>query len=325
MTRSHSRGSGHLGPVAAAAFLVLVLVVGTLTWWFLKAGTSPASRAAAGASPSPGSSPEAGRAAGSVPHVMIIVEENHSFDQVIGNRDMPFFNRLARTYGLATNYAGVSHPSEPNYLAMVSGSIWDNPQDRTPQEGSYPGPTLVDQLAARGVAWRAYLEDMPRACDLTDTYGPGGYDVNHNPFLYFRSIRGTPAQCAHDVPFSQFAGDLRAGSAAPFVFVAPNLTHDMHDGTPAQADAWLSEQFAAIFASTWYRQGGVVVVTSDEGETTDRVATVVVSEANRGVAPLTSRANHYALLRAVEKLYGLPLLGSAADAGNGDLTPLLRQ
>ncbi|MGZ4622758.1 MAG: alkaline phosphatase family protein [Blastococcus sp.] len=322
--RKRGRGSRGRGLVAAAAFLVLVLAVGTVTWWFLNGDTSPASRAATGASSSLGSSPETGRASPSVPHVMIIVEENHSFGQVIGNRDMPFFNRLAQTYGLATNYAGVSHPSEPNYLAMVSGSTWGDPQDRTPQEGSYPGPTLVDQLAARGVAWRAYLEDMPRACDMTDTYGPGGYDVNHNPFLYFRSIRDTPAQCAHDVPFSQFARDLRDGSAAPFVFVAPNTTHDMHNGTPAQGDAWLSEQFAAIFASKWYRQGGVVVVTFDEGETTDRVATVVVSEADRGVAPLTTRANHYALLRAVEKLYGLPLLGSAADARNGDLTPLLR-
>jgi acid phosphatase len=306
--------------------LVLVLVLGILAWRFLGAG--PSSKASA---PAVGTSvpitPPAGSGApnGAAPHVMVIVEENHSYDQVIGNPDMPFLNQLARTYGLATDYAGVSHPSEPNYLAMVSGSIWDDPQDRTPQDGTYSGPTLVDQLAARGIGWKAYLEDMPHACDTTDTYGPGNYDVNHNPFVYFRSVRDATAQCGRDVPFGQFASDLGDGSTPPFVFVAPNTAHDMHDGTPAQADSWLSSQFRAIFASNWYRQGGTVVVTFDEGETSDRVATVVVSEADRGVAHLTARANHYALLRGIEELYGLPYLGAAADPANGDLTPLLQR
>jgi hypothetical protein len=254
---------------------------------------------------------------------MIIVEENHSSNEVIGNSSMPFFNRLASDYGLATDYTGVSHPSEPNYLAMISGSIWDNPQDRTPQDDAYEGATLVDQLATRGIGWKAYLEDMPRACDRSDTYGPGGYDVNHNPFMYFQGVRTSELQCARDVPFSQFGPDLAGGSAPPFMFVAPNTTHDMHDGTPAQADAWLKQQFDLIEASDWYRQGGVVVVTFDEGETSEQVPTVVVSRADRGIAPLRSPVNHFGLLRSIEERYGLPLLGAAAELRNGDLSPLL--
>jgi acid phosphatase len=254
---------------------------------------------------------------------MVIVEENHSYDEVIGNPAMPFLNSLATTYGLATEYSGVSHPSEPNYLAMMSGSIWNNPQDTTPQDGRYPGPTLVDQLIAKGIGWKAYMEDMPTACDTSDNYGPGGYDVNHNPFMYFDSVRNSPAQCSRDVPFTHFANDLNSGSAPPFLFVAPNTTHDMHDGTYQQGDGWLSQQFAVILASSWYQQGGVVIVTFDEGETSDKVATIVVSAANHG-GRLATPTNHYGLLRGVEELYGLPLLGAAASSANGDLLPMLR-
>ncbi|HEV7210069.1 MAG TPA: alkaline phosphatase family protein [Mycobacteriales bacterium] len=257
------------------------------------------------------------------PHVMVIVEENHSYDEIIGNPAMPFLNSLANTYGLATNYVGVSHPSEPNYLAMISGSIWNNPQDRTPGDGTYSAPTVVDQLAANGIGWKAYLEDMPAACDLTGTYGPDGYDVNHNPFMYFDRIRNSPAQCGRDVPFTQFSTDLKSGLAPPFIFVAPNTTNDMHDGTYQQGDGWLAQQFKEILSSTWYRQGGIVVVTFDEGETSDRVATVVVSAANRGAPRLAAPTNHYGLLRGIEETYGLPLLGAAGSSVNGDLKPLL--
>lgn len=255
---------------------------------------------------------------------MVIVEENHSFDQVVGNPAMPFFNKLAAQYALATAYTGVSHPSEPNYLALVSGSIWDNPADQTPAEGTYPGPTLVDQLAARGIAWKAYIEDLPSACDLTATYGPGSYDVNHNPFVYFDSVRNSKSQCAADVPFSQFTPDLQNGTAPPFVFVVPNTQHDMHDGTYQQADSWLAARFDTIFASEWYRQGGIVVITFDEGETSERVATVVVSAADRHFGHFSAPANHYGLLRGIETVYHLPFLKSAGNPANGDLSPLLR-
>lgn len=283
-------------------------------------GTSQISQSTA----QPGSSPQtASTRTASAPHIMVIVEENHSFGEIIGNSAMPFFNSLASTYVLATNYSGVSHPSEPNYLAMVSGSIWNNPQDVTPAESTYPGPTVVDQLAQAGIGWRAYMEDMPSACDLSDTYGPGGYDVNHNPFVYFRSVRDSASQCAQVVPFSRFATDLASGAAPPFIYVSPNTTHDMHDGSPQQGDAWLSLQFRAIFASSWYRAGGTVVVTFDEGETSDRVATVIVSQADRGAPRLTTAVNHYGLLRGIEQSYALPLLGQAANPANGEIASLL--
>ncbi len=252
---------------------------------------------------------------------MVIIEENNSFGAIIGNPQLPYINSLAGTYGLATNWWGVSHPSEPNYLAMVSGSIWDNPQDLTPQQKTYAGPTVVDELAGRGIAWKAYMEDMPRACDLTDTYSPGNYDVNHNPFMYFTSIRNNPAQCNRDVPFTQFATDLGSGQAPPFIFVAPNTNDDMHNGTYATADGWLKTQLAIVFRSRWYAQGGVVVITWDEGETGDQIATIVVAANDHG-GRLKAFGNHYGLCRAIEQVYGIGYLRNSASAASGNLSPL---
>src|ERR687888_338563 len=165
-------------------------------------------------------------ATGGTPHVLVIVEENNSDSAIIGNSQLPYMNSLAQNYGLATNWWGVSHPSLPNYLAMVSGSIWNDPPDTTPSDGTYSGPTFVDELASEGIGWKAYMEDMPQPCDLTDTYGPDYYDVNHNPFVYFDSIRNDPAQCNRVAPFDQFATDLSSGQAPPFMFVSPNLMDD---------------------------------------------------------------------------------------------------
>lgn len=144
-------------PVAAR--LQRSLIAGVLTISGLATACSTPSTAADGSvAPIPpvGALPTSGGpAVPAPPNVMVIVEENHSQDDIIGNPALPFLNDLARTYGQATNYVGVSHPSEPNYLAMVSGSIWNNPPDRTPQEGTYSGPTVVDQLAEHGIGWKA--------------------------------------------------------------------------------------------------------------------------------------------------------------------------
>jgi hypothetical protein len=259
---------------------------------------------------------------GGAPHVLLVVEENTGYQQVIGNAQLPFINSLAVNYGLASQWFDLSHPSLPNYLGLTSGSIWDDPSDTTPQERTYPGASLVDQLAARGVAWKAYMEDMPRRCDLNDRFGPDHYDVNHNPFMYYRSIRASGSQCGRVVPYRGLASDLSSGTAPPFMWVSPNLIHDMHDGTAAQADGWMSDLMQHVRASRWWSQGGVVVLTWDESETGDQIATIVVS-ARLHQAVLTTRGDHYGTLRGLEEIYGVSLLGGAASPDHGDLRPLL--
>src|SRR5437773_4425491 len=127
------------------------------------------------------------RAATTAPHVMIVLMENNSYEAIVGNSQLPYINSLVNQYG-SVSTTDLSHPSLPNYLGLTSGSIWDDPSDTSPQDRTYPGPSFVDQLSARGIGWKAYIEDMPRPCDLTDQFDPEHYDVNHNPFVYYRSI-----------------------------------------------------------------------------------------------------------------------------------------
>ena len=253
------------------------------------------------------------------PHVMIVVMENHSYESVIGNGQMPFINSLAAANAVVST-TDLSHPSLPNYLGIVSGSIQNNPQDTTPQDGTYAGPQLTDELAAAGIPWKAYMEDMPSACDLTDQYSPGNYDVNHNPFMYFTSVRNNSAQCNRDVPYGQLASDLSAGRAPAFIWVSPNTIHDMHDGTDAQGDSFIQGLVTRVRASSWWTARSRIIITWDEGTQSDQVATIVVG------APHSARANggnEYGTLRGIEEAYGVRLLGQSASSGVGDILPLL--
>ena len=162
------------------------------------------------------------------------------------------------------------------------------------------------------------------ACDTTDTFSPGSYDVNHNPFVYYDNVVHTPAECNNVVPYGQLATDLAAGTLPTFIWVTPNIIHDMHDGTIADGDMFIHGLIPQIQGSTWYQQGGSVILTWDEGETSDQIVAIVVSTAMTGHGAFTTPGNHYGTLRGIEEVYGLTLLGSASDPASGDLMPLLQ-
>lgn len=301
----------------------LLAGLGCLALLAASCGTSSqAPPSATGAARAPSAEPVPARQ-GSVPHVLVLLEENHDYGSVIGSPDAPFLNGLAGDHGLATNWHAITNPSLPNYLALISGSVQGVSEDITPPAKRLAGPTLVDQLAGRDIGWKAYMEDMPSACDTTHTYSPGHYDVNHNPFVYFRTITDDPEQCQRVVPYGQLTSDLANDTAPPFLWVSPNTLHDMHDGTIGQADDWAKDLVTRVQASRWYRSGGVIVITWDEGEHGDQIPTIVVSTRAAKGARLSARGNHYGTLRALEEVYGLPYLGAAGDASNGDLRPLL--
>ncbi|MFI5091611.1 MAG: alkaline phosphatase family protein, partial [Terriglobales bacterium] len=263
--------------------------------------------------------PLGARAAATPSRVMIVLMENTSYEGIVGNSQMPYVNGLVASNG-SVSTTDLSHPSLPNYLGLVSGSIQNNPQDTTPQDGTYAGPQFTDELAAAGIGWKAYMQDMPVACDLTDQYGPGSYDVNHNPFMYFNSVRNTPSQCSRDVPYPQLTSDLNAGTAPPFLWVTPNTINDMHDGTPAQGDSFLRGLVTQVQASSWWTAGSRIIITWDEGTQSEQVLTLVVGSTHGTQA---AGGNAYGTLRGIEEAYGVGLLGHSADANVGDIRPLL--
>ena len=140
------------------------------------------------------------------PHVMLIVEENEGYAQIIGSKAAPYINSLAHTYASATNWYGLTDDSLSDYAALISGVT-----------GSYKSPTVVGELAAQGISWKAYMEDMPSACYTGGRVA--NYTKTHNPFVHFKSITNNPAQCDQMVPFlgsdgSGFAADLDTNTCA---------------------------------------------------------------------------------------------------------------
>ena len=153
-------------------------------------------------------------------HIVVVVEENHSFQNVIGNPQAPYFNLLANTGVSLTNYHAITHPSQPNYFALFAGSTFgaDN------ADHTEPGPTLASILIASAKTFLGYVDD--------------GSPRRHNPWESF------PEGFSVERHFADFpSGDF---SRLPNVsFVIPNLDHDMHDGTMAQADQWLQTNLGA--------------------------------------------------------------------------------
>ena len=257
--------------------------------------------------------------------MMLIVEENKEYGRIIGSVDAPYINHLAQSYGLATNWFAVTHPSLPDYLALTSGSTQGVLDDGTSY--LFNANNLANELAGAGYTWKAYMEDMPTPC-----FGGGSfaeYAKKHNPFMYYSDITGNPAQCNRVVPFTQLAGDLAGNTVPDFAWITPNLIDDMHDGTVAQGDAWLAATLPAVLASPWYRSGGIIVITWDEGGTNlgvngaaggGHIATIVVSANSHG--QFSGAGNLYGTLRAIEETYGIGLMGSSASTAGGDLRGL---
>ncbi len=234
-------------------------------------------------------------------HVFVIVLENHSKTSVIGDLNAPFITSLATTYGTAANYYGVTHPSEPNYVAMITGSNQGINDDQPTH--TFNVTNLVDQLESSGRSWNAYMESLP-SVGFTGFQYPANaalYVNKHNPFVLMDDIRNNAARLAHIKPYTDLRSDLGSGSAADFSFIVPNQCHDMHggvfitvaadtrDGTPCpygstkddpndaslkqKADAFVQEAVTTIMSSKAWTGNSAIFVIADENDFTGNSAT----------------------------------------------------
>jgi hypothetical protein len=276
-------------------------------------------------------------------HVFVIVMENTSQATLKAATNTPYLTGLYSNAAWGTDYHGVAHPSLPNYVALTSGSTQGIGCDCLPTGTACTGGldcnALVhscacnkttdhvgNQLESAGKTWRAYAEDAATACNVTDS---GGYATKHVPFLYFDDVQTNTTRCmSHVVDYAaSLPGDL-SGTTPNFVFIAPNLTHDMHDPFPASAtnyangDTWLGVEVPKIQATSAYKQGGVIVIVWDEDDASggltgsdDPVPIFVLSPlAKTGGFMATAHADHYALLATIEDGLGVGRIGMAAGA-----------
>jgi phospholipase C len=299
----------------AAAAAAALAVVGALT-----ATTFAASASAARAAGPCGTL----TSAPAYKHVIWIWFENHSSSDIIGNSQAPYFTSLAGECGVTTNYHNLSHPSLPNYVGATSGLAVSS---LTPFDGDC-NPTgsctaSSSSIFGQGETWKAYEESMTSDCARKNS---GEYAVRHNPPPYYTSLSGCSTD---DVPYSQLKTDLANNALPAFSFITPNLIDDMHDGTVADGDTWLSQNLPTILNSSEYTSGSTAIfITFDEGSggstgencstnTSDNsclVPTIVVSPSIPAGATSGTLFNHYSLLATTEQLLGLPYLGQAASA-----------
>jgi hypothetical protein len=239
--------------------------------------------------------------------VVVVVLENKARGQVLGNPDAPAFNAFARQGAVLRAYRGVTHPSLPNYLALVSGSTHGISSDCT--SCTVAGRSLADTLEARKLTWKAYAEGLPRAGWTGSSRGR--YAKKHVPFLYFRRVLASPARLKRVVPLTQLGRDRAAGRLPNFALVVPDLCHDMHDCSVATGDAWLKRFLPPLLKLP----GTAVFVVFDESDTGDPgVPALALGPLVRARSYFTSRTSHYGLLRTIEQGFGLPLLGQSARA-----------
>jgi acid phosphatase len=262
---------------------------------------------------------------GDLAHVVIIVDENKPATSILGNPAAPYLNALAHRFASATNYAAISHPSLPNYLALTSGTTAGISSDCNPPGGrcSAGVRNITDEVTAADRGWRMYAEGMPAPCALTNS---GQYAVKHVPFLYYPVVRGDLAYCAdHVVPYARFAADLATTTSLPaYSFISPNLCDDMHSCSIATGDAWLARNVPRILSSPAFtQQRSLLVVVFDEGDSANNVVPCIFAgpAARRGYTTAAA-FTHYSLLRTIEIELGLGTLTSN-DSAARPMTQLL--
>jgi phosphatidylinositol-3-phosphatase len=241
-------------------------------------------------------------------HIVEIMMENTSYGTIIGSSLAPKINALANQYGLATNYYGVTHPSEPNYMAAVAGSFFgvqdDNQFYCTPAMATtdptcsgtivnhtVSAQSIADQLTAAGKTWKGYFQSLPPTPAVLVTTGPGAngpytfkypsnavalYASKHNPFVNFTGTQGALANMVSD---TQLASDLASGQLANYSLIVPDQCHDMHgtggcgnaNANISAGDTYVGDTVNQVMSSPmWIDGNNAIVITWDEDDFSDQ-------------------------------------------------------
>jgi phospholipase C len=279
-------------------------------------------------------------------HVFIIMMENTGYKSLIGNPNAPWINSAAATYGLATNYTGVSHPSQPNYIAATSGALNGvfNDNDIT-----IDVPNIVDQIERSGRTWKAYMQSLS-LCNgnlLAHACGNQLYERKHNPFVSYLDVQNNPARLANIVDFSQFATDLANKSVPDYTWISPDQCNDMHGraSTPSDpcdfsqvqsliktGDTFLNNTVSAIMNSQAWNGNSVIFITWDEsdfpfvdvsgcchavpGAGGGHVVTITISHSDHSARTSSIAYNHYSMLATIEGGWKLGCLAFTCDTAN---------
>jgi len=276
-------------------------------------------------------------------HVFIIMMENTGYNSLIGNPHAPWINAAATTDGLATDYHGVTHPSQPNYIAATSGSTNGVVGDG---DVTIDVPNIVDQLESHGKTWKGYMQSYSLCVTKLDSAcGNQLYERKHNPFVSYHDVQTNPARMANLVDFSQLSADLATNSVPDYVWISPDQCNDMHGrGGPASdpcsfaneqqliatGDAFLNSTVNAITSSQAWTGNSVIFITWDESDFPfgdvsgccdavpggGHVVTLTISHSNHSARTSNVPYNHYSMLATVQQGWKLGCLAFTCDTAN---------
>ncbi len=258
-------------------------------------------------------------------HIIVVIEENHGYDQIIHSSMAPYINKLAQGGALFTNSHGITHPSQPNYIALFSGELQGVKGDECLAEADntpYTTPNMGAALMAKGLTFGGYAQTLPADTFVDCYYGKsklnGGslYGRKHCPWVNW--IGGGKNQLPVSVnhPMSEFPEDF--DKLPTVAYVIPDMDHDMHndpsDSTMiTRADTWLKENVGPYI--DWAKtHNSLFILTFDEDDFTpkNRIPTIFVGEMVKP-GQYTGSINHYNVLRTIEDMYDLARSGEAAE------------
>ena len=186
-------------------------------------------------------------------HVVLVIEENKSYNAIIGSPSAPYINDLTHRGALFISSYAIRHPSQPNYLALFSGSLHGIGDDSCPH--SFTGANLAGALLDGGFTFIGYSESMPRpgyrGCSA------GSYERKHNPWVNFVDLPDSV-----NLPYSSFPTDYNQLPAV--AIVVPNQANDMHDGPISRGDAWLQTHLEP-YVQWAMTNNSLFILTWDEG------------------------------------------------------------
>jgi phosphatidylinositol-3-phosphatase len=285
-------------------------------------------------------------------HIFVIMMENTGIEALQGNTNAPWINQAMQTYAVAGNYYGVTHPSQPNYIASTAGTTAGVPDDN---DVTVNLPNIVDQLEAKHHTWKAYMQGLSLCTTKLDhACGNQLYERKHDPFVSFADVQSNPARMANIVDFSQLSTDLSTNTVPDFSYISPDQCNDMHGrggGGPsdpcdfsneqqliAAGDTFLKNTVNAITSSKAWDGESVIFITWDESDFTGsptnfgfgdtrgccdanpgggHVLTLVIQR-NQSKDPTASYQlyNHYSMLATIEDSWNLGCLAFTCDATN---------
>lgn len=234
-----------------------------------------------------------------IKHVVIIVFENTSPIEAI---KQPFLRSLVTQGAHLSDYYAITHPSQPNYIAMVSGNTFNVKGDKNYDLLGY---SIADLLENKGLTWKVYAEDFPGNCFLKDKEGL--YVRKHVPFLSFINIQTSPTRCSNIVPATQFAVDRTNNQLPTYSMYIPNLENDGHNTGVKFADRWFEQTFSGYFSDQDLLKDTLFIITFDEDDWFhgNRIYTVFLGAGVQPGITSSTRYNHYSMLRTIEEIFSL--------------------